>query len=252
MINFNNLASKETTLLIDGDLYMYQACASQEMEVDWGDDIWSLSCDLKDVKSMFDGRISSFKERLQTDSIAVCWTTGDNFRKGVYPSYKGSRKKTRKPVGYSAAVEWAKEEYPFVEQDTLEADDVMGIIQSARRVPTCIVSDDKDLKTIPGKLYRPMSDEMMIIKDQEADYNFLYQCLVGDTTDGFSGCPKVGPKTAPKILGNHPSWEQVALAYQKAGLTREDAIQQSRCARILRAVDWDFDTQTIKLWEPGR
>jgi len=252
MINFNNLSNDKTTLLIDGDLYMYQACASLELEVDWGEDIWSLACDVKDVKSMFEARLKQFTERLQTEEYVVCWTEGDNFRKTIYPDYKGGRKKTRKPVGYRAAVDWAKLKFPSVSHTTLEADDVMGIIQSARRAPTCIVSDDKDLKTIPGRLYRPRDDELLHIKDQEADYNFLYQCLVGDTTDGYNGCPKIGPKTAPKILGNHPSWEQVAIAYQKAGLTREQAIQQSRCARILRAVDWNFETQTINLWEPGR
>ena len=252
MINFKNLCSDKTTLLIDGDLYMYQACASLELEVDWGEDIWSLACDVTNVKSMFDARIKQFKERLQTEEILLCWTHGENFRKSVYPEYKGGRKKTRKPVGYRAAVDWAKETYRSTWQDTLEADDVMGIIQSSRRVPTCIVSDDKDLRTIPGRLYRPMSDEMFIIKDQEANYNFLYQCLVGDTVDGYSGCPRIGPKTAEKLLGRNPSWEQVYVAYQKAGLTREQAIQQSRCARILHAVDWNFETQTINLWEPGR
>lgn len=252
MQNLEKLPKDKTTALIDADMYAYQACASLEVEINWGDDIWSLYCDLKDVKQMFTKRIEAFSDRLQTDSILLCFTSGENFRKSIYPDYKGGRKKVRKPVGYAALCDWAKSKWLSCVQDTLEADDIMGIIQSSKRVPTCIVSDDKDLKTISGKLYRPMEDDLSIIKDQEADYNFLFQCLVGDTTDGYGGCPKIGPKTAPKILGAYPSWEQVALAYQKAGLTRDDAIQQSRCARILRSVDWDFTTNTIKHWEPGR
>lgn len=249
---FNSLSSDKTTLLIDGDLYLYQACAACEEEVDWGDDIWSLYCDISSAKEMFDSRLTEFKQRLDTNEFIVCFTEGSNFRKTVLPDYKGNRKKTRKPVGYKAMVEWAKETYPCYAQDTLEADDVMGIVQSAKTHPTAIVSDDKDLKTIPGKLYRPMTDELLQIKDSEADYYFLTQCLTGDTTDGYSGCPGIGPKRAEKVLGNHPSWELVAQAYISAGLTREDAIAQSRCARILRYCDWDSETNSIRLWEPGR
>ena len=246
------LSDTKTTLLIDGDLYLYQACVVVEEEVDWGDDIWSLYCDISKAKEIFKSRLESFCERLGTDEYLVCFTTGDNFRKTVLPDYKGNRKNTRKPVGYKALVEWALAEFPCHTQDTLEADDIMGILQSAKTKPTAIVSDDKDMKTIPGKLYRPMSDELLQVKDQEADVYFLTQCLTGDTTDGYAGLKGIGPKTAEKILGAHPTWELVAQAYTKAGLTREDAIVQSRCARILRWCDWDETTETINLWEPGR
>lgn len=247
-----NLCNDKTTLLIDGDIYLYQACSACEEEVHWGDDIWSLHCDLKQAKKMFASRIEKFKERLGSQEILICLTEGSNFRKTVLHDYKGNRKKTRKPVGYVALVQWCKDNYPCHWQDTLEADDVMGILQSAKVKPTVIVSDDKDMKTIPGKLYRPMADELLQIKDLEADHWFYMQCLMGDATDGYSGCPRIGPKTAEKILGNHPSWELVAQAYIKAGLTREDAIVQSRCARILRWCDWDAENEVIKMWEPGR
>jgi DNA polymerase-1 len=183
--------------------------------------------------------------------MLVCFTEGNNFRKTVLPSYKGNRKKTRKPVGYKALVQWCKDTYPCHTQDTLEADDIMGILQSAKQKPTCIVSDDKDMKTIPGRLYRPMEDELLHIKDAEADHWFLTQCLTGDSTDGYSGCPRIGPKTAEKLLGNHPSWELVAQAYLKAGLTTVDALVQSRCARILRWSDWDAENEQVKLWGPA-
>ena len=245
-----NLVSDKTTLLIDGDLYLFQACAAAEEEVDWGDDIWSLSSDLKVAKQIFDKRIRDFCERLSSSEILVCFTAGDNFRKQVLPTYKGNRVKTRKPVGYKAMLQWCYQTYPCFSQDTLEADDVMGILQSSKIAPTCIVSDDKDMKTIAGQLYRPMSDELLQNKDQEADYWFLTQCLVGDATDGYSGCPKIGPKTAEKVLGNYPSWEQVAQQYIKAGLSREEALVQSRCARILRSTDWDAEKEEVILWSP--
>ncbi|NIW82658.1 MAG: phage exonuclease, partial [Thermoplasmata archaeon] len=59
-----------------------------------------------------------------------------------------------------------------------------------------MVSNDKDLMTIPGKLYRPMNDERLTITKVEADRFWMKQTLMGDKTDGYDGIPGVGPKTA--------------------------------------------------------
>ena len=240
----------KTTLLIDADLYLYQACSAAEEEVDWGDDIWSLWTDLKVAKGLFEDRLEEFKKRLQVDEVLLCFTTGHNWRKDIYETYKGNRKKTRKPVGYAAAVEWASEKWPTCTQDGLEADDVMGILQTANPRKTVIVSDDKDMKTIPGKLYRPMNDELLEVSATDADQWFLMQCLMGDATDGYPGCKGVGEKTAARILGNYGSWEMVAEAYHKKEYTREEAIVQSQCARILRNTDWDSVNQKVIPWRP--
>ena len=42
--------SNAQTLLIDADLYLFRASIVAEEETDWGDDIWSLSTDLKVAK----------------------------------------------------------------------------------------------------------------------------------------------------------------------------------------------------------
>jgi DNA polymerase-1 len=248
----DKLSLENHNLLIDADLYLFQATVASEETICWDEDgdIWSLRADLKQAKKSFTERLESFKRRLDGGEVLLCFTTGSNFRKTVYEPYKSNRKKTRKPVGYVHMVAWAMEHWPSITVDTLEADDIMGILQSAPGYETVVVSDDKDLLGIPGTVYRPMKDEIIDVSLPEADAWFLKQCLMGDSTDGYKGCPGMGPKTAEKVLGNHPSWEQVAQAYIKAGLTREDALVQSRCARILRWDDWDQDTQQLKLWEP--
>jgi DNA polymerase-1 len=248
----DKLSLENHNLLIDADLYLFQATVASEETICWDEDgdIWSLRADLKQAKKSFTERLESFKRRLDGGEVLLCFTTGSNFRKTVYEPYKSNRKKTRKPVGYVHMVAWAMEHWPSITVDTLEADDIMGILQSAPGYETVVVSDDKDLLGIPGTVYRPMKDEIIDVSLPEADAWFLKQCLMGDSTDGYKGCPGMGPKTAEKVLGNHPSWEQVAQAYIKAGLTREDALVQSRCARILRWDDWDQDKQQLKLWEP--
>jgi len=228
-------------ILVDADILLYQACSSAEEETDWGDDVWSLTTDLKEAKAMFQDRLAAIKERLNSHNVTLCISDKENFRKTVYPNYKSNRKKTRKPLGYPAMVEWARGKYDCITLPGLEADDVLGIFATMppNKAQAIMVSDDKDLKTVPGRLYRPMSDELMTITEAEADYNFLLQTLTGDTTDGYPGLKGYGPKTAEKLLGSRPTWSLVEQAYIKAGQTREDALVQARLARILRWTDWD-------------
>lgn len=133
--------------------------------------------------------------------------------------------------------------------DGLEADDIMGIWQTNGRLgDTIIVSEDKDMKTIPGKLYR--QGELIEVSELEADYNHLFQTLLGDATDGYSGCPGVGAVGANKLLSGNPSWPTVVKAYEAKGLTEDDALTQARLARILRSSDWNSVSKTPILWSP--
>ena len=97
----------------------------------------------------------------------------------------------------------------------LEADDMLGI-KATRDKGCIIVSEDKDLKTIPAKVFNPAKDtEPHDISEQEADYNFMFQTLTGDKTDNYSGCPSVGPKTAEKILAVLKTSKTCGLLSQK-------------------------------------
>lgn len=247
----------ERTLLVDGDEYLYSTASGCEVECDWGDDLWTLHTDLGKCKELITERMDALKERFGTDKMILCLSDAVNFRKGVLPSYKSKRKAVRKPLGYPTLTEWMRKEYMTETMPGLEADDVMGILATRGDRDTIIVSSDKDMKTIPGKVFR--EGKKMVIEDQEADYWFLYQTLIGDVTDGYKGCPGIGPKSADKVLSNFlvngdlvKAWDAVVAAYVKAGLTEADALQQARCARILRASDWDADNQAVKLWTPTK
>lgn len=239
--------------LIDSDILCYQAIASTEQEIDWGDDVWTLYTDLKQAKDVFNAAVDNITNKLRPDDILHCLSDHqNNFRKQVDPTYKSNRKGTRKPVGYKALRDWIVDTYPSMTMPNLEADDVMGILATKpENIGKCVVvSSDKDLKTVPCKLYRPMQDELLEITEAEADRYFFHQTLTGDTTDGYKGCAGVGEKTATKILGNKPTWSLVEQAFLKAGMTQEQALQQARLARILRWSDWDEDKETVKLWQP--
>ena len=238
---------------IDTDILLYRAALAAETEIDWGDDIWSLFTDLKDARQAFQFQLDKITDTLGVKDYVCCLSDhGNNFRKVVDPSYKSNRKGTRKPVGYVALCDWVETTFKTFRKDRMEADDCLGLIATkpGNEGKVIIVSDDKDLKTIPGKLYRPMADEMLTISEADADKYFFSQVLTGDATDGYKGIPGIGPKKAEAILGARPHWGAVEQAYIKAGMTRNDAIQQARLARILRWSDWHEEIEEIRLWLP--
>lgn len=240
-------------LIIDADILLYRAASAAEEEVDWGDDVWSLQTDLKDAKRGFQSQIDTITGKLGIKDYVCCLSDhASNFLRNIDPSYKSHRKGTRKPLGFRALGDWVETTYRTFRKPTLEADDCLGIIATMpKNAGKCVmVSDDKDLKTIYGSLYRPTADELLTITEQDADKFFLMQVLTGDPSDGYPGLKGYGPKTAEKLLGTRPHWGAVEQAYIKAGMTKEDAIQQARLARILRWSDWDEKKGEPILWKP--
>ena len=238
------------TLLIDGDIVVYQYSSTVEHEVDWGNDVWSLWADAKEAQQLILQYIDILVDETAADDFIFCFSDKDNFRKDIDSNYKSNRKGKRKPVCYKALKQWITDEYKTETWDRLEADDVMGIMATSTMLEgeKVIVSEDKDLKTIPGLLWR--SGEMLNISQEEADYNHLYQTLVGDATDGYPGLRGVGDKRATELLKT-PTWETVVKAFEKAGQTEADALVQARLARILRASDYNFEFDQPIIWSPA-
>lgn len=240
-------------LLIDGDLFLYKATAAAEFEAQAGEDTWFLSTNLKQAQDMWLSMMTTVTKTLGSDDLVIVLSGPEDFRRSLSPSYKANRKGTRKPLGYSVLKEWLNEQYPgrVVSQGLLEADDYLGILATTpNAVERIIVSDDKDMKTIPGRLYR--LGDMSHISIDEADMNWLTQTLTGDPTDGYKGCPGIGEVKAKAILAKPGDrWENVRQAFLKAGLTEEDAILQARLARILRHEDWDPKAKQPRLWSPA-
>lgn len=256
--------NKTWTLLLDGDMFAFRACTSCEHEVNWGQ-LWTLHVDLEEAKAKFTEIVTTAIERamerltahIKEDidySIVFAFSSKNNFRKKILSTYKQNRVGKRKPVAYSALVEWVKtlEGSISLEVDGLEADDCLGIYATkSKNFNQCVViSGDKDMKCIPSYHYDFIRDEFELISKESAYRNFLTQALIGDTTDGYSGCPKIGKVTAGKLLDKECSWQTVVEAYKKAGLSEEYALEQARMARILLADNWDSKKKEVILWKP--
>ena len=238
-------------LFIDADSLLYKAAFASEKEIDWGNDMWTLTSDLRDAKDIFTEQIIQIQNSFDEDwTYVLCFTGEDNFRKDIFPEYKANRKKQRKPLALKPLREWAMFSYDSLMVYGLEADDILGLYAD----DGVLVSIDKDLRTVAGLHFNHDKIEKGIqeVTEEEAHYNHMMQTLCGDTTDGYGGCPKVGPKTAAKILDvpQEDMWNAVVKAYKKQGLSEDYAIVQAQLARILRGNEYNWDTCELNLWSP--
>lgn len=245
------------TLLIDGDMLVFEICAALEHEINWEGDLWTLHVNDSEAKTRLDERVSFLIDKVLDKTkhigayeLLMCFSDKDNFRKKILPTYKANRAGKRRPMCFGTLKEWAMEKYTAYQRPSLEADDCIGILATLKK-NTVIVSGDKDMKCIPGRFYDYRRNEFLSISESEADYWHMYQTLIGDATDGYSGCPGVGAKTAEKILANGHTWDIVAAEYIRKGLTEEDALIQAQTARILRKSDYNIKRKEVVLWTPS-
>tara|TARA_Y100000593_G_scaffold24871_1_gene49537 strand:+ start:124 stop:861 length:738 start_codon:yes stop_codon:yes gene_type:complete len=236
-------------LLIDADYIVYKSCAAAETELDFGDDVILVTSNFSDAYSATTRELTKLQNEFGSLSdIVLFFSDYKNFRKKVYPDYKGHRNR-KKPCGYKRVVNQLKTEFETIIMPTLEADDALGIY--ATQYPgNIIVSPDKDMKQIPGKLYN--LDETFTISPEEGAKWHLIQSISGDSTDGYSGVPGIGVKRAETLFNKEGySWKTVVSAFKSKDLTEADALINARLARILTFDDYDFDKQQPKLWSPA-
>lgn len=256
-----------TIALVDGDIYAYEAAAISEVNIDWGDDVISSETDLEKATAHAKKTIESLADKVNADRIIVALSDSKNWRKEILPTYKSNRKDKQKPQLLGPVKEFLTSTFETFVRPTLEADDVLGILATWPKLEgdKVIVTIDKDLGTVPGRIYFSHKPDLGVreIDEAWADYRHLLQALTGDVTDGYSGCPGIGPIKAEKLLEpfceetKHEcyfdlrgGWEAVVGAFAAKGLTEEDALIQARVARICRASDYCFKTKRVRLWTP--
>ena len=235
-------------ILIDADFIVYKCCAACETEIDYGEDVIFVTSNFSDAYSAVKREIDQIKAQFGTFwSPILFFSDSKNFRKKISPDYKGHRNR-KKPCGYKRVIRNLKIEYDVCIMPELEADDAMGIY-ATKVTGNIIVSPDKDMRQIPGKLYN-LEDTTTITPEEGAKWH-LIQTLAGDQTDGYSGVPGIGVKRAETLFNKEGySWATVVKAFEDKGLTEEDALLNARLARILTVEDYDSKRKEPKLWTP--
>lgn len=245
----------KSTLQVDADYIVYKNAASCEIDIDYGEDVVVVQSRFSHLQRAISRDLQKLTTDLETQGYEIKETVlffsdNENFRKQIYPDYKGHRNR-KKPAGYRRAVNWLRTEYSVVVYPTLEADDALGVVQTAANNDDIIASPDKDMRQIPGLLF-DLKSPVVRITEEEGKRWHLIQTLSGDQTDGYGGCPGIGIKKAETLFEKHgESWETVVAAFEKAGLTEEDALLNARLAKILQFSDYDLGEQKPILWTPS-
>jgi|TARA_R100000081_G_C4777523_1_gene149476 DNA polymerase-1 len=237
-------------LLIDSDFLAYKAAQACEIGIDFGEDVIIAQSQFSEVLRVFHNELNKVTKAMMDDDFILYFSSTENFRKKIYPDYKGHRMK-RKPLGYKRLVNYCRENHNFKLIEGLEADDTIGIEATRHADPSnIIVSPDKDMRQIPSVLWN-LTDDVTEITEEEGDRWHLVQSLSGDPTDGYSGCPGIGVKRATELLDkNENQWEAVCKAYRDRGLSDDDALLNARLAKILRNENYDHDRNQPILWNP--
>lgn len=268
--------SKSLTLLIDADVLRYLLAFSNTRKIDWdGDGETVVAIQPEKANAELEDYVEEMVEKFGATDYVLALSCGKhNFRKDVDPTYKLDRHKKEKPALWYVLDDHMNELFAdkIVMRYSLEGDDILGTLAthpSPKRAPgdRIVVSIDKDLQTIPCRLYNPMKPDIGTrrIGIHDADLFWMKQTLMGDTTDGYSGCPGIGAKRADAVLMpihekylDAPAefhldalWRAVVQTYESKDLTAEDALRQARLARILRHGDYSYRNQKVNLWNPS-
>ena len=177
---------KEKLALIDGDSLIYYEMGKTTLE---------------EALNSLDGRINQMIQQTGATKYAGFLTQGRCFRYAAAKTkpYKGNRKYGDKPIIFPAIKEYLRQEWGFTSIPELEADDLVSIYHDP--LNTVICSPDKDvLYQNKGIHYNYGKAEMIVVDENEATTFLWKQMLMGDSTDGITGIPKVGEKTADTWL----------------------------------------------------
>lgn len=226
---------------LDMDFLIFSAMSASETEMDWGNDIWTLECDHAKARGILGGTIKSILSDIEADIkrknkkpfelVPLCIISGENnFRKEVLETYKANRKGKRKPVGYPDFVDSCMQHYGenAFRWDGIEGDDVCGILMTNPVLADCAAvvsaSCDKDFNTVPGMFMWLTPGKMVRNTIETADRYHMYQTLIGDVTDGYSGIPGVGPVAAEEFLDN-PRFFFPASKMMKSGPRKGETVE---------------------------
>ena len=137
---------------------------------------------------------------------------------------------------------------PCIEEDGLEADDIIACYAKAARQQdwqVTIVSSDKDLM----QLIEPGVDMLDTMRDRRIGTEQVVEkfgvppeqlgdvlALMGDSVDNVPGVPGIGPKTASKLIQEYGDLESVLAAApeMKPSKMRDNLLDHAEAARLSR------------------
>lgn len=191
----------------------------------------------------------------QPAALVIAFDKGKHtFRTDMFADYKGTRKpmpdelRSQVPLLHEMAEAW---NIPLVEMAGYEADDIIGTLANKAveaGMSAYVVTGDRDaLQLVKPDLTvlftkKGISDIVLydLAKFQE-EYQGLspvqlidLKGLMGDNSDNIPGVPKVGPKTAMKLIAAYGSVEQVLLHIEEiSGKALQERLRDNQQQAVL-------------------
>lgn len=166
---------------------------------------------------------------------------GSTYRKEILPTYKANRKELAETQSeaeklqaqqffaeYEKALEAGAARYLLLRYPGVEADDIAAYIVNRRREfginRIWLISSDRDwdllIKEDVSKFSTVTRKEVTLDTwphEVSPEQYICFKCLTGDKGDNIPGVPKVGPKTAVKLLEEYGSGFDIADALPLPG-----------------------------------
>jgi 5'-3' exonuclease len=179
-----------TTALIDGDHIAFIIAVNkkqtEEQVEEYGkqEDRTLEDC-IKELDNYYDKLLSDLQGKVPSLQYYLGFISKGSFRKEQYPDYKANRT-SEPPVHLKELKKYLVYNKGFKYEYGLEADDLQSIYQSKSEYgSTVIVSNDKDMKQVPG-LHMNFKDLNLIeISSDDAYNNLCKQIAIGDSIDNI-------------------------------------------------------------------
>ena len=222
-------------VLIDADTAIVISCYNTES--------------LDEAISNFKALIESIKKYCNSSDLTICVKNALNFRYLIDSEYKAQRKTQHAELKIpfiKELREYLIESYENVLSVPLfEADDLVFCLAKHHKDKgenVIVCSIDKDvLQNIEGTHYNYKKNEWHETSKETATRFKWLQCLSGDFTDGIKGLPKVGLKTAEKMLVSVPNKTEklkkaVKLLYKTHGFKESYFLKNLRLVSLEQCV----------------
>lgn len=240
-------------IILDVESYIHKASHSCKEVREIEDFVYQEVLNLKNGINYIENLVKRLKNKLKAQEIVMCvGDNANNFRKELFPSYKGNRTQAKPPM-YDMLLDWIISKYEVVTLPTLEADDVCRIVYEDKvNYPfeeKVIVSIDKDFYTVPNvEFLRDLKEDSIVefINADTADYNLKLQVIMGDSTDGYYGIPNWGKTKAQNFLREKErTWADVLELYKANGLDINDYTMNKFCAKLVGIKNYDFEKMEV-------
>ncbi len=238
----------DVTLLVDGNNLLVRAiCAMERIPLSEG----GVSTG---PLLVFVNMLSRYIKETEPDYVVVAWDGGrSTHRTAIFPDYKISRgdHDDSRDAHFALAKEFLSLcNIHHVRVDGVEADDLIAAFCQKLRGLKVILSGDKDFLQLLDEnttQIRPTGGEELWthfrVEEElgcKPEKLPLVMALTGDSSDGVPGVPRVGPKTACKLLKKY-DWNMALLLNADEPILRghrELVVRNIQLVDLLSPVTW--------------